>query len=360
MFDSNSILPLPNTTSPAGPAAMTCVYAVSGQYGLLPRVLYYALLIFTVFTHKYIWLVAGAAASAMTFSGSAAIHAIILVALPRRSAAALDLDVFGTYAASATGLIFIIPIMTFSKSLKNLTGRVLIRVWGALMVVGTACSIAAMWRPWPHEAPCVTSTGALLTSLSQLDVAAFNCTYSCFGTHDIIRGSTDVVAMPVDVINDKALEQLFICAVGIAVLTCCNLVAFSVFSPRGGVQEAGARTRGSCMSWMYLSAAFFSPLMFIINISSTESFFKATGIPISEQPNLVGQWSVVMGAGLVIVAAAINKWVDHRQEKKDGGSATVEGQEAVESIHVDNNGQYKWEQGSSMPPGQGMEQSIHV
>jgi hypothetical protein len=48
---------------------MTCVYTVTGQYGLLPRVLYYALLIFTVFTHKYIWLAAGAAASVMTFSG---------------------------------------------------------------------------------------------------------------------------------------------------------------------------------------------------------------------------------------------------------------------------------------------------
>jgi hypothetical protein len=166
MYFSDNFLPLPNITSPAGPAAMTCVYTVSGQYGLLPRVLYYALLIFTVFTHKYIWLAAGAAASAMTFSGSAAIHAIILVALPRSSTSAIDLDVFGTYAASATGLIFIVTTMTFSKSLKKLAGRVLIRVWGALMFVGTACSIAAMLRPWPYEAPCVTKTRALLITLS--------------------------------------------------------------------------------------------------------------------------------------------------------------------------------------------------
>jgi hypothetical protein len=339
---------------------MTCVYAVSGQYGLLPRVLYYALLIFTVFTHKYIWLVAGAAASAMTFSGSAAIHAIILVALPRSSAAAIDLDVFGAYAASATGLIFIIPIMTFSKSLKTLTGRVLIRVWGALMFVGTGCSIAAMWRPWPHEAPCVTNTGALLTSLSQLDVATFNCTYSCFRTNDIIRGPTDVVAMPVNLINDKAVLQLFICAVGIAVLTCCNLIAYSVFSPLSGIEEVAARPRGNCMSWIYMSAAVFSPLMFIINISSIESFFKASGIPISEGPSLVGQWSTVMGAGLVIVAAAINKWALHRHMKREGDGGTAEGQETAESVHIINYGQYKWEPGNSMAQGQGIEQSNHV
>jgi hypothetical protein len=360
MFDSNSVLPLPNITSSAGPAAMTCVYAVSGQYGLLPRVLYYALLIFTVFTHRYIWLVAGAAASAMTFSGSAAIHAIILVALPRSSAAAIDLDVFGTYAASATGLIFIIPIMTFSKTLQTVTGRVLIRVWGALMFVGTACSIAAMWRPWPHEAPCVTDTGALLTSLSQLDVATFNCTYSCFGTNNIIRGPTDVVAMPVNLINDTAVLQLFICAVGIAFLTCCNLIAYSVFSPGGDTRKVGARLSGNFMSWIWLSAMIFSPLMFIINISSTESFFKASGIPISEEPNLVGQWSTVMGAGLVVVAAAINKWTDHRQMKREGESNTAEGQGTVESVHMINHSQYKWEQGNSIAPGQGIEQSIHV
>jgi hypothetical protein len=129
--------------------------------------------------------------------------------------------------------------MIFSKALKTLVGRVLIRAWSALMFVGTACSIAAMWRPWPHEAPCVTKTGALLTALNQLHVAKFNCTYSCFGTRDIILGPTDVVAMPVSLINDRAMLQLYICVVGIAILTCCNLVAYLVFSPRGGIAEGG-------------------------------------------------------------------------------------------------------------------------
>lgn len=245
MFNPNGILPLPNTTSAAGSAAMTCVYAVSGQYGLLPRALYYALLVFTVLTHRYTWLVAGAAASAMTFSGAAAIHAIILLALPRATDRAIDLDVFGTYCASATGLIFVIPIMTFSKTLRTLTGRMLIRAWGALMFVGTACSIAAMWRPWPHEPPCVTSKGALLTSLDQLDVATFNCTYSCFTAKNIIRGPNDVSAIPVTGINDMALLQLFICAVGIAILTFCNLVAYMLFSPKGGYNDDTPRPRGS-------------------------------------------------------------------------------------------------------------------
>jgi hypothetical protein len=143
-------------------------------------------------------------------------------------------------------------------------------------------------------------------------------------------------------------------------LTCCNLIAYSVFSPGGDTRKVGARLSGNFMSWIWLSAMIFSPLMFIINISSTESFFKASGIPISEEPNLVGQWSTVMGAGLVVVAAAINKWTDHRQMKREGESNTAEGQGTVESVHMINHSQYKWEQGNSIAPGQGIEQSIHV
>jgi hypothetical protein len=361
---SDNVFPLPNITSRAGPEAMTCVYAVSGQYGLLPRVLYYALLIFTVFTHRYKWLVAGAAASAMTFSGSAAIHAIILVALPRSVTSPIDLDVFGAYAASATGLIFIIPIMSFSKSLRTLTGRVLIRVWGVLMFVGTACAITAMWRPWAHESPCVTKEGNLLTSMDQLDVATFNCTYSCFDTKNVIRGSSDVIAIPVRELNNSAILQLFICALGIGLLTCSNLIAYFAFSPRAktGGQRAGPPQNSSCMFWIYMSATFFSPFMFLLNISSIEAFFRSSKIPISEQPNLVGQWSVVMGAGLVIVAAAINKWVEHKESKENpenGGS--VETAPNVQTIHHVNNGQYKWEPGTATaPPEQGIPPTFPV
>lgn len=170
----------------------------------------------------------------------------------------------------------------------------------------------------------------------------------------MIRGPTDVVAMPVKLINDTAMLQLFICAVGIAVLTCANLIAYSVFSPRSGT-EVVPRARGGCLSWIYLSAAFFSPLMFIINISSVEAFFKTGGVPISEQPNLVGQWSTVMGAGLVIVAAAINKWAHHKLEAREEVEGDGVGDRGtVDSIHMVNNGQYKWEPGNGITQNQGV------
>jgi hypothetical protein len=100
--------------------------------------------------------------------------------------------------------------------------------------------------------------------------------------------------------------------------------------------------------------------MFIINISSTGSFFKTSHIPISEELNLVGQWSVVMVAGLVVVAATINKWAHHRQTKREGETGTEEGQEAVKSIHIINNGQYNLEPGNGMAQAHGIEQWVYV
>ena len=47
--------------------------SLSGQYCLLSRILYYALLIFSVFGHAHVWLIAGALALALTYSGTAAI-----------------------------------------------------------------------------------------------------------------------------------------------------------------------------------------------------------------------------------------------------------------------------------------------
>src|SRR5436305_124904 len=55
-----------------------CVYPMSGQYGSAPRALYYTLLLFIVVLRRQNWLTAGAAASCLTFGGSAAIHALIL------------------------------------------------------------------------------------------------------------------------------------------------------------------------------------------------------------------------------------------------------------------------------------------
>ena len=59
---------------------VACVYPVSGQYGAISRWVYYALLLFGIIAQRETWLIAGALATAMSYSATAAVHAILLAA----------------------------------------------------------------------------------------------------------------------------------------------------------------------------------------------------------------------------------------------------------------------------------------
>ena len=57
-----------------------CGYAISGQYGFLPRLLYYALLIFALILRKHTWLSPAALGVAMSYGATACVHAFALLA----------------------------------------------------------------------------------------------------------------------------------------------------------------------------------------------------------------------------------------------------------------------------------------
>ena len=56
-----------------------CAYPISGQYGFLPRLLYYLLLVFSFILRKHEWLSTGALAGAMAYSSSACVHSLALL-----------------------------------------------------------------------------------------------------------------------------------------------------------------------------------------------------------------------------------------------------------------------------------------
>ena len=58
-----------------------CAYAISGQYGFLPRLLYYVLLIFALILRKHTWLSPAALGVAMTYAATSSVHAFALLAL---------------------------------------------------------------------------------------------------------------------------------------------------------------------------------------------------------------------------------------------------------------------------------------
>lgn len=60
-------------------ASVSCTSAISGQYGFLPRFLYYFLLVFAVMLRHRTWLATAAVATAMSYASTAAVHIFVLL-----------------------------------------------------------------------------------------------------------------------------------------------------------------------------------------------------------------------------------------------------------------------------------------
>jgi hypothetical protein len=186
-----------------------CVYPISGQYALLQRLLYYGLLLFSIVSRKTPWLVAGALGAAMTYAGSAAVHATILAGISRNSL--LDLDCLGIFAVVSVGSLVVTVFFHRSELLRESPARPVFQYWGVLMVVGTICAVVAMMKDYPSEDRCASLPNnatdirepILLTSAAQLDLMPFNCTYACFNTRQAFRNPSDILVLPAGTVSSR-------------------------------------------------------------------------------------------------------------------------------------------------------------
>jgi hypothetical protein len=80
-------------------------------------------LVFALLAHNHLWLVAGALASSLTYSGAAAIHACMLV---WRGPGPAEMDLDALTAILIPACLIIVPLLNWSSTLRNLgayTGR---------------------------------------------------------------------------------------------------------------------------------------------------------------------------------------------------------------------------------------------
>ena len=125
-----------------------CVYPISGSYGLLPRCLFYVSLACALGLRLQ-WIVVGSLLSVMTFAGTGALHAAVLLA-----AEPLDLDAVALRALLATALLCFAPILCWSPNLRSNRGaQRIFQLWGVLASVGVFCAAAAAESAAP-EAVC--------------------------------------------------------------------------------------------------------------------------------------------------------------------------------------------------------------
>jgi hypothetical protein len=125
-----------------------CMYPLSGQYDMLPRGLFYLLLIFSLLFRRHNWLATAALGTAMTYAAVSAVHMLALVTnfdfgtpesdLPNgwnmnSSKGYGDVDVYGIYPILSAAAIMLTPILNWSVSVRANEAQMVVVYWGALV-----------------------------------------------------------------------------------------------------------------------------------------------------------------------------------------------------------------------------------
>ena len=354
-----------------------CVYPVSGNYGLTPRILFYFLLIFVVTSHRHKWLSAGAAASCLSTGGTAAIHALLLAAIRgsstpqlsdgwvspggsnevRVAPRVLDQDVDATLAIVGVGFLGAFPLAVSTNALPKPGSHAIVMMWAFLMLVGVFSCIANLfavdesttgpfmqYRFCPvginDTLPLTGSPPPALTNTWNESVWLFfestaptslgpHCFYPCLASYQPLRSQSDIQIQifpdiqsqgtsytiyyggsmliygifPLTVISGLALffGQAF------RLLPGPNSPEFSGFlSLRNNFSNLGTSgKKGILITTLQIYALVVTPFLLIIFIVLVE-WTLAMDIA-SEDIQHVGQWSTVLGTGLVFLAVMLTE-----------------------------------------------------
>lgn len=306
---------------------IVCVYQLSGQYGLLPRLLFYVLIVFVAVGSTHVWLIAGALASALIFSGTAAVHAFILAIGSRPL---YDLDVVGVWAVlSLSCLAYASMNIELSHIIPIEQSRTIFWFWGFLVALGELMSFIAMERGYPTEPECRSPNGVLLQDLWGTKDPAFNCSYSCFNNKHILRSPTDIIIL--------SKQRLFgvgftLFSWGVTATGLCivfqNVAFCIIFSLRRRKARASIQAKTELRTGkMHRRNLLLACLPVVITLNELY-LLRDGGLPCNESLYSIGQWAPWVGVALALVAALIVRWMQpavlERQKILDQEMAELE------------------------------------
>ncbi|OAX79230.1 hypothetical protein ACJ72_06454 [Emergomyces africanus] len=332
-----------------------CVYPVSGQYGFLPRLLYYASLTLAILGRYQRWLVMGALASALSYAGSTAIHAMALVSSRKP---VFDLDILAAWAVLSTGCMAFVGLVHWSRAMRQSEARLVLVLWGMLVGIGCLfCRAELLDIRSDAEPACRSASGILLMAPYQtVDPQFSNCTYKCFGTKTPMRNPSKISAILTTRLLTSYANLGTILVVPILAAAyksialnmhphtpselCTRFVVTQINSSLnmnlsqqvyntacsswyGGYmvlfhyihrarlhRQRKARIIAMLIyPWLLLELLFdlAAPPLFITNIVVNEINLMKTSLPYDEEVASIGQWSPIVAAALVVMASVINK-----------------------------------------------------
>ncbi|KAH7177065.1 hypothetical protein EDB81DRAFT_773952 [Dactylonectria macrodidyma] len=211
VFAATTVAYQSNEYGGVGPNVL-CVYPLSGLYTPFQRILFYLLLSYGVLGRGQPWLVAGALASAMSYSGAAAIHSILLVKISSRPYD-IDLDIYGVFAITSTGFMLAWPLLTLSTTMRRINKevRIVIFLWTFLMLLSAILAVSTIYaKEKVVVAPdCLPHEEALALAISVFQIK--NCTYACFkNEHQPFRSPPSILAWANNTDAASAISGVFV------------------------------------------------------------------------------------------------------------------------------------------------------
>jgi hypothetical protein len=315
-------------------ASTVCVYPLSPTYLVLHRYLYYLSLILSVLYPTPPPLVKGAFAFSLTYSSTAALYAILILALPLApTTPILNLDILGLWAVLAPASILILPLLTWSRNLQGTgskSARPIIRIWGILVLIGAACTFVLLQRA-QSIADSVDASAVLNCQTLATDANAQNLRLR--DPNYVLSVSYDLIFSPLYSILSARLVPLTFIPLAFGALS--SLVTISLPIPLkstgqasqlsasqgwagGGLQEVSWSDSMSTSPLtvlrkaflllrrmvLYLTPGWLIPVMVVNELYLLRDW--PLGIPEAESMYEVGQWGLFAGLGLVSAAAAVS------------------------------------------------------
>lgn len=156
-----------------------CSYPISSSYASTPRYIFYALVFVSILARKATWVTSVALSSVMTYSSVAAIHAFVLVTLRKKIVPnvlfnhqwevaliegiapngrfedryqdgalwlpilpmAWDADAIPVLAIVGTAFLVLLPMQSWSSTLKASKAKVVVVLWGCLLTAAFVCAL---------------------------------------------------------------------------------------------------------------------------------------------------------------------------------------------------------------------------
>lgn len=299
---------------------VSCVYPMSGQYGLLPRLLFYGSLFFASTMRSTGWFANIVLGLAMSYSTTAFVHIIVIYATHGWHPPILDLDVLGIFLLGAVG-VSMYPALAVSRvarrsSYMSYGVQKVVGYWWLIMFLLSCLATSLLsnlnnpQKSSISQVACYLPDNTLLTSLAQLNgTRDLECIYDCFLTRkSVIKTQDAVTVMLGSPMNDNmgrwGLSTGSIMS-NLMLLLGSDIHTYSRILDRLRVlvlgpfySEANHDRRPIMTPIVYICLISMAPWVFMIEYSLRD-------IPVEEMSFAVGQWAPWVAALFAIIGGAI-------------------------------------------------------